>query len=187
MSTAPAVISAQIAGAAELGEEAHALLKENQPPREYLEALRVQGHLEDAVRFLAYSLPKREAVWWAWVCARRASGAEPAAPKVQAVLTATEKWISQPTDENRRAVMPAAEAAGIGTAAGCAAMGAFFSGGSIAPPDAPPVPPGPYLTAKFVATSIVVSAVATEPDKADQKLAAFLTQGLDVATRIKLW
>jgi hypothetical protein len=187
MSTAPAAIIAQVADAAGLGDEARALLKENQPPAEYLEALRANGHLEDAVRFLAYLLPKREAVWWAWVCARRTNGAEAVPPKVQAVLAATEKWISQPTDENRRAVMPAAEAAGIGTAAGCAAMGAFFSGGSIAPPDAPPVPPGPYLTAKFVATSIVVSAVATEPDKVDEKLAAFLTQGLDVATRIKLW
>ena len=187
MSTAPAVITAQIAEAAELSEDARALVTEHQPPREYLEALRALGHLEDAVRFLAYSLPKREAVWWAWVCARRSNGAEAAPPKIQAVLTATEKWISQPTDENRRAVMPLAEAAGIGTAAGCAAMGAFFSGGSIAPPEAPAVPPAPQLTAKFVSTSIVVSSVATEPDKADEKLATFLTQGLDVATRIKLW
>jgi hypothetical protein len=49
------------------------------------------------------------------------------------------------------------------------------------------VPPGPLLTAKSVAASIILAAVATEPDKADEKFTAFLDQGIDVVNRIKLW
>src|SRR5436190_17204799 len=97
-------ITAQISSAAELGEAARALLKENQPPQEYLNLLVENAHFQDAVRFLAHALPKREAVWWAWVCARRAAGEEPP-PKIKASLDATEKWIAQPTEDNRRAAM----------------------------------------------------------------------------------
>ena len=87
----------------------------------------------DAVRFIAHALPKREAVWWGWVCARRSAGENPP-PKIKAALDATEKWIAQPNDDNRRLAMAAAEKAELGTAAGCAGLAAFFSGESLAPP-----------------------------------------------------
>ena len=50
-------------------------------------------------------------------------------------LAAAEAWVADPTEENRRAALPAAEAAGYGTAAGCAAASAFRSGGSLGPPN----------------------------------------------------
>ena len=162
------------------------MLKDNPPPRECLNLLMANGHLQDAVRFLAHALPKREAVWWAWVSARRTAGAEPA-PKIKASLEATEKWIAQPSEENRRAAMSAAEAADVGTAAGCAGMAAFFSGGSLAPPEVAPVPPGPYLTAKAVSGAVILAALAGEPEKAPEQVRAILDQGLNVATRTKLW
>jgi hypothetical protein len=140
----------------------------------------------DAVRFLAHAMPRREAVWWAWACARRVAGEQPA-PKVKAALDATERWIAQPTEENRRAAMQAAEAADFGTPAGCAGLGAFFSSGSLAPPDVAAVPPGEFMTAKAVAGGIVLAAVATEPDQAPAKFQAFLQQGLEVADRIRMW
>ena len=70
-------------------------------PRDFIEQLVAKGLFPDAVRVIAHALPRREAVWWAWVCARKDSGAEPA-PPIQAALDATERWIVQPTDENRR-------------------------------------------------------------------------------------
>ena len=184
MSTVPS-IAVQICSVAELGDEARALLTEKQTPQEYLNLLMEKGNFQDAVRFLAHALPKREAVWWAWVCARRAVP-EPA-PKIKASLDATEKWIAQPNDDNRRAAMSAAETADVGTAAGCAGMAAFFSGGSLAPPDVPPVPPGPYLTARAVSGAVILAAVAVEPEKAPEKFRMFLAQGMDVVNRIKLW
>ena len=81
----------------------------------------------------------------------------------------------------------AAEAAELKTAAGCAGLAAFFSGGSMAPSNAAPVPPGEYLTAKAVSGAVICAAVAVEPEKAPEKFRTFLDQGLDVVNRIKLW
>ena len=175
-----------ICAVSDLGDDARALLLEQHTPKQFFHLLLDKGHFHDAVRFLAHSLPKREAVWWAWVCARRAAGPEPA-PKIKASLDATEKWIAQPNDEHRRAAMKAAEAAEFKTPAGCAGLAAFFSGGSLAPPEAPPVPPGEHLAGKAVSGAVIFAAVSAEPEKAPEKFRVFLNQGLDVVNRIKLW
>jgi hypothetical protein len=176
---------ADICAAAELGDEAIALVSPDLKPRAFLDLLMDKEQFPDAVRFLAHCLPKREAVWWSWVCARRFCGPEPA-PKFKTALDATEKWIAQPNDDNRRVAMKAAEFAGLGTPAGCAGLAAFMSGTSLAPPDLPAVPPGEHLTAKAVAGAVVLAAVSKEPELAGEKFRAFLGQGLDVVGRIKL-
>src|SRR5512138_1066655 len=145
--------AAELGSISGLDDEVRALAREGMNQREYVDLLVERARLPEAVRLVAHALPKRESVWWAWVCARRASGPEPP-PPVRAALDATEKWIAQPNDENRRAAMKAAETAGFGAPAGCAALAAFLSGGSLAPPDAPPVPPGPYDSAKAVAGAV---------------------------------
>lgn len=183
--TAATPTAAQLASISGLEDEARSLLREGMPPREFAQLLIERGRFSDAVRLLAHALPKRESVWWAWVCARRAAGPEPP-PAIQTSLAATEKWIAQPTEENRREAMQAADSAGVATAAGCAGLAAFFSGPSISPPNAPPVPPGPYDTAKAVAGAVTLAAVAI-PEKIEESFRAFLQQGLEVTARIKLW
>jgi hypothetical protein len=175
-----------IATVAELGEEAMALLRPDLHPLDFVALLMEKALFPDAVRFVAHALPKREAVWWGWVCARRAAGENPP-PKIKAALDATERWIAQPNEDNRRLAMAAAEKAELGTAAGCAGLAAFFSGGSLAPPDAPPVPPGEFLAAKAVAGAVIFAAVAKEPEKAPEKFRSFVAQGVEVTTRLKLW
>uniref|UniRef100_Q02CG2 Putative secreted protein n=1 Tax=Solibacter usitatus (strain Ellin6076) TaxID=234267 RepID=Q02CG2_SOLUE len=176
----------EISTVAELGEEAMALLRPDQHPLDFVALLMERSLFPDAVRFIAHALPKREAVWWAWVCARRAAGENPQ-PKIKAALAATEKWIAQPDEINRRSAMAAAENAELGTAAGCAGLAAFFSGGSIAPPNAAAVPPGEFLTAKAVSGAVIFAAVAREPEKAPEKFRSFVAQGLEVTNRVKLW
>ncbi len=182
---APPQPVAQLCSIAGLDDVAQRLLQDGAGPREYVDALVQAGRLADAVRFIAHALPKRESVWWAWVSARRAVEGD-APPPVKAALEATEKWIAQPNEENRRAAMSAAEAAGPETPAGCAAFAAFLSGPSLAPPDVQAVPPGPYDTAKAVAGAVTLAAVAV-PAKAAENLRASVQQGLDVTARIKLW
>ncbi len=176
----------EISAAAELGDEAMALLRPDLQPPDYIALLMENSLFADAVRFLAHALPKREAVWWGWVCARRTAGDNPP-PKIKASLESTEKWIAQPTDENRRAAYAAAEVAQFATAAGCAGLAAFFSGGSLAPPDLPAVPPGDFLTAKAVSGAVIFAAVNPEPAKAPERFKQFVAQGVDVTIRIKLW
>ncbi len=188
MSDASQAVSktATISSAAELSEAAMALVRPETHPREYIALLLERELYPDAVKFLAHALPKREAVWWAWISARRAAGEKPA-PPIKASLDATEHWIAQPTDPNRRAAMAEAEKAGFDSAAGCAGLGAFFSGGSVAPPELAAVPPGEYHTARAVAGAVTIAAVSAEPEKAPEKFRSFVAQGLDVAERIQLW
>lgn len=175
-----------VATVAELGEEAMALMKPEQHPLEYVDLLMSKSLYPDAVRFVAHALPKREAVWWGWMSARRGSGENPP-PKIKAALEATERWIAQPNDENGRLAKAAADTAKIETAAGCAGLAAFFSGESLGPPDLPAVPPGPYLAAKAVSGAVNLAAMSGEPKQAPEKFKSFVAQGVDVTKRIKLW
>src|SRR5207245_1179123 len=153
---------------------------------QFINTLMEKQQFPDAVRFLAHALPKREAVWWACLCARASAGSKPP-PNIAAALQTAEKWVVDPSEENRRAAMPAAEAAEFKTPAGCAAVAAFWSGGSLVPPNVPVVPPGEYLTAHGVAGAVMLAAVVSEPEKAPEKYRTFLTQGIEVANGTQRW
>ncbi len=168
-----------------LSDEAKPLLRDGLTPAQYLGALmEKQLHL-DAIRLLAHALPKREAVWWACVCARSVLGNGP--PEVTAALQAAEKWVADPSEENRRASQRAAEAAGMGNPAGCAAMACFWSSGSLAPPNVPAVPPAEHLTGHGVAGSVLLAAVASEPAKAPERYKQFLAWGQEVGDGVHRW
>lgn len=169
-----------------LGDDARELLGEGLTPRQYLDLLLEKQQFPDATRFLAHGLPKQEAVWWACLCARQTQGANPA-PKATAALQAAEQWVKDPSEDNRRAALPAAEAADFGTPAGCAAIAAFWSGGSMGPPNVPTIPPGEYLTALAVAGVVMLAAVLTEPERAPDKFRRFLTLGIEVANGSERW
>jgi hypothetical protein len=128
---------------------------------------------------LAHALPKREAVGWAARCARLSGG--PKSPEQQTALEAVERWRLEPSEELRRAALAAAEKAQLNNPAGCAALAVFFTGGSLAPPDVPVVPPGEGLTARAVAGAVLMAAVVSEPEKAEEKYQRFLEQGIAAA------
>jgi hypothetical protein len=178
--------TADIAAVAELSEEAMGLLRPEIAPPDFVALLMSKKLYADAVRFVAHALPKREAVWWGWISAKRAAGADPP-PKIKASLEATEKWVAQPDDESGRAAMAAAKEAQTTTAAGCAGMAAFFSGSSLGPAHVPPIPPGEFLTAKAVSGAVIYAAVGKDPANAPDRFQTFVTQGVEVAFKIKLW
>lgn len=170
----------------QLGEESKGLLRDGLTPAQFLDTLIEKQQFTDAVRFLAHALPKREGVWWACLCSRSIAGSSPP-PKIAAALQTAEKWVTDPSEENRRAAMPAAEAAELKTPAGCAAVAAFWSGGSLGPPNVPAIPPGEYLTAHGVASAVMLAAVQSEPEKAPEKYPKFLAQGIEVAKGTQRW
>jgi hypothetical protein len=169
-----------------VSDEAKKLLRDTQTPRQYLDVLIEKQQYIDAVRFLAHTLPRREAVWWACLCARAVGGTALPAPQAAAVQAA-ERWVADPSEANRRAAQAASEAAGLGTPAACAAVAAFWSGGSLAPPDLPVVPPAETLTAHGAASAVLLAAVLTEPQKAPEKHRKFLAQGVEVLTGYNKW
>ena len=169
-----------------LGEEAKKLLRADMTPAQFLNTLMEKQQFLDAVRFLAHALPKREAVWWACQCGRAVVDKNPP-PKIAAAFQSAEKWVVDPSEANRRAAMTAAEGAEFKTPAGCTAVAAFWSGGSLGPPNTPVVPPGEYLTAHGVGAAIMLAAVQTEPEKATEKYRKFLAQGIEVANGKQQW
>lgn len=173
--------AAEICSRCEISEPARTLTQVGVSPAAYLEKLINERHFADAIRFLAYSLPKREAIWWATRCARLASATALPADQ-QAALQVAERWCVSPSEELRRSAMAASEKAQLKTPAGCAALAVFFSGGSLAPPNAPVVPPADDLTPRTVAGAVLMAAVVNEPEKAEQKYQRFLEQGINVAS-----
>ncbi|MCY2986620.1 MAG: hypothetical protein NTY19_01945 [Planctomycetota bacterium] len=170
------LVAADLCQDLELSESAQALLDEAVLPAPYLERLSEHGLFPDAVRFLAFWLPKPQAVAWGCACVREAwSQALPAPDKN--LLELAERWSQEPTEEHRRAAGTAAEATKLDGAAAWVAMGAFWSGGSLAAPELPPVPPGPSLTARAITGALMMAAAHGDPRKMDDRYRGFLTHG----------
>jgi len=145
-----------------------------------LDLLESGGFLTEASRLVAHALPRREAVWWACMCARHTAPPDLPAPE-QAAINAAETWVRRPADETRRAAFAAAQAAGFGGAEAWTAVSAFWTGGSMAPLGQPEVPPAPHLAGVAVAGSVALAAVRRHPDRRDARLARFIGSARHIA------
>jgi hypothetical protein len=141
--------------------------------------LAAAGFRPEAVTLVAHALPKREAVWWACMCARHTAPAADAS--LAELCAAAENWVRQQTDAARHAAFGLAQARGLDTPEAWAAVAAFWAGDSMAPPTSPKVPPEPHLCGTAVAGSVQLSAVREDPLKRQTRLAAFLDSARDIA------
>ena len=149
-------------------------------PAVYLGALVEAGLAADAVRFLAFALPRREAVWWACLAARDLLAVDNR-PEIADCLCAPAAWVYRPDEEKRRQTLPLAEAVGFETPAGCAALAAYWSGGSIAQPDLPAVPPDPALTPTMASAAVLLAAALPDPLEAPAKQRLAVARAVDIA------
>jgi len=173
--------AADYCGQFELSEEAQPLLREDMKPAEFLEVLAEHELFADAVRLLAHWLPKQAAVRWGCQCVRHVFGDE-LAPREKDALETAQQWATEPSEENRRAAEAAAEATGLNAPAGWVAMGAFWSGGSLAPPGLADVPPAEGLTAQAMTGALMMAAPHGDPSKTAERYREFLEQGKKLAT-----
>jgi hypothetical protein len=147
-------------------------------PSAYFAQLRGQARRAEAVKFLALALPRLEAVAWAARAVRDTkTSAAPKADEVRALRSAL-LWVSDPRENRRRAAFEAAQECAPASAERLVAMGAFCSGGSIAPEDCPPVQP-PRGAAGLFASGAVLSAAAASPN-----MQAALDTALDMGAKI---
>jgi hypothetical protein len=148
---------------------------------EALERLTAGGFLIEATRLVAHALPKREAVWWACMCAVHTAPSD--LPDTdRKCREAAEDWVRQQAETTRRTAFDLAQASGFGTPEAWAAMAAFWSGGSMAPEGQPAVPPAPHLTGTAVAGSVALAAVRGDAVRRDARLHQFLESGRNIAT-----
>lgn len=176
----------QLARAAGLEDDALAVVDAASDGPSTFAALLEAGHPVAAIGLLAHALPRREAVFWAFTCARDATGDEGPEAALKA-LEATRAWIADPSDANRRAAFDAANEAEISTPAGCLGAAAFFCGDSVAPPDQPALPPEEGMAARAIASTVTLSALAGEPEDPDARFRELIDQGLVVAGKTELW
>ena len=185
LAKATAKTAAEVCKLFPLGDDAKKLLRDGLAPRPFLDALLEKQQFPDAVRFCACAAEAGSGMVGVPVRPPGTRGQSAGADRP--ALAAAEKWVSDPSEEHRRAAQAAATAAGMGAPAGCAAMAAFFSGGSLAPPNAPVVPPGEHLTAHAAAGAVMLAAVLTEPQKAAEKYRKFFALGVDVGNGVNKW
>ncbi len=165
----------------ELSPEAAAAVAGVPDAAQAVQRLEAAGFRSEAARLTAHALPKREAVWWACMCA--AAVPEAGLPPADAAArAAAEAWVRQPTDDNlRRTAWDAAHATAFKTPEAWSAVAAFWSGNSMAPAGQPVVPPGDELTGVAVSGAITLAAVRGKPERADARLTRFLAAARDIA------
>jgi hypothetical protein len=164
----------------ELEPESEEALAGAQDALQGIEQLVEAGKLVEAARLVAHALPKREAVWWACMCARAIP--DPALkPEDMASLAAAEAWVRRPEERARRAAAEIAEKTSFKSAEAWAAMGAFWSGGSLAPEGMADVPPGEHLTGVAVAGAIVLASVRVSVERQDERLRKFIDAARSIA------
>ena len=145
-----------------------------------LQRLEASGFLVEAARMVAHALPKREAVWWACMCAMHTAPAD-LGENDRLARELAENWVRQQNDKLRREAMAKAEAADFGTPEAWAAVAAFWSGDSMAPEGQAAVPPPGHLCGTAVAGSVVLAAVRGDPLRQPARLKRFLESGRNIA------
>ncbi len=188
LTKAEAPAAAEVHARYEPSPAATELLADGMAPGRFLEYLLHAGLLEDSLSFLAYALPTRDAIWWGLRCVREVTPAEPAEP-IAAAITAAETWLMDPSDENRRQAMVAAEEATYETPAGCLDLAVFFSEGSMAPPDCPAVPVGEGFSARTLFAAVHMATLTCGPEPAGIETAArnFAQVGIECAREPGPW
>jgi len=175
-----AVLIAPLLPRMELDAEGHKLLEGAPDAATAIERMQAAGRPRDAVRIAAHALPKREAVWWACMCAR-ASPDPKATPDDAAAVDAAEAWVRKPDEKARRAAMAAAEKAKFNSAEAWAAVGAFWATGSMLPEGQPETPAPDHLTGGAITGAIILAAVRIKPATQDERLVRFLGSARDIA------
>ncbi|MCX7102996.1 MAG: hypothetical protein NTX38_16325 [Methylobacter sp.] len=164
----------------DMDKQAIELLQDNPTTVSFLDQLIAQKLYPDAIRFLAHALPKREATWWACLCARHQVTDQTTVNEIKAIELA-EAWVYKPTEENRKLTYPAAELTGFKSASSWAAIAAFWSGDDISPVPQAVIPPDEKLYSKAVLGAVMLAATQGEASKVTQKYELFLQQGINIA------
>ncbi len=163
-----------------LPPEAQELIANQSDLMGIVQSLTNAGLLIEATRVFAHALPKREAVWWACMCATHTPAAQISAEDMK-MRELAETWVRQQSDEIRRAGMEEAKRTGFKSPESWAAVAAFWSGDSVTPLNTPPIPAPPHLTGVAVAGAVALASVRGEPSRQRQRLALFLQSAHDIA------
>ncbi len=167
----------------ELHEEAKPYVDGNPAPHEFVQRLAQAELYADAIRYLTYALPRREAIWWACMSVRNAPaccGDEIAAE----ALEAAEEWVKDPSEENRETALTAGDEHNFdmpGAPAAWTAMAAGWSDEAIAADDDEDVPESPKHLTAHAASGAILLVATMEPEQAEKVYRKCLETGVQIA------
>ena len=136
-----------------------------------------------AVTYCAYLLPRREAVWWS--CRAMSDMTELRASE-RACVDAARRWALRPEESSRRKALELGLETSPRLSGAWVALAAGWSGGSIAPVGAAPLPSSPAATAQAVRVALLSAAARLANDRRETIMAAwveFALQSLDKGMR----
>jgi hypothetical protein len=146
-------------------------------PLDYARQLLASPRPIDAIAFLAYLLPRREAVWWARQCVGAILG-----PRSEdEALRAADAWVRAPEEERRRAALAIGMAGDQARATTWLALAVGRSGGSVSAADQKAVVPPPYACAQAVNAAIVLAICGEDPKGIGARVRACVDAGVRFA------
>ena len=175
-----AATASEICARLYLDKAALGLLRPAMSPRGFVEALVENTQYMAAIDFIAHALPSREAIWWGCLCLQRTCG-DKLEPWERRAFRITVQWVLQPDETNRAAAKEPAEVLGPASAAGGLATAANQTGGSVGPPQGPPIPPSPFAPARAVAIAIKVASTKCDPPEIQGTQRALIDLGMAIA------
>lgn len=166
-----------------LGSDARRALRPEMTPDEFLAVCHERKWYSDAIQFIAHYLPKRQSVFWALACVKQ-SPPDQVTPEIEAALKAAERWIADPSDENRKVALKAAEDADSSTPAGATALAAYYSSGQPQTADPKLNARGYFMSAKLVSGAVMLAAT-TDRDDAIEALNTSVARGLEIVSKTR--
>lgn len=166
----------QAAAQMALPAEANALLRDAMAPRDAVEALLAADQTGAALKLLTRLLPKRYVVAWVCQCARD----QPLPVEAKAGASLAEKWVRDPSEENRRAAFEFANAGDYKSLGAWLAASAGWAAGSLAPAQLEtPIPPPEHLTAVAAVAAVTMLAALDRGQFAERRL-GFIQRALEL-------
>jgi hypothetical protein len=143
-------------------------------PGAFFRTLRDSGDSLAAISYVAAALPKLEVIAWGLASLPPLEREDPDYAARMLLRDSAQRWLAEPDDDNRRAIERLLETADREWPEALIGFAIFFSGGSIAPEDSPPVPADPRLTGQLVAgavQSVAAQTAHTDPALPERVLA----------------
>ena len=127
----------------------------DEPSLEFLRALVESGAMDQAIGFVAYLLPRREAVWWG--CRSIRTIIPQRSPEEEAAIRIAEDWVKEPEEERRVAALDLGLRHSNRLPSTWLALAAGWSGGSMNPGVEGSPQVLPYQTARAVRAALLVA------------------------------
>lgn len=134
----------------------------------------------DAIKIAARTLPPREAVWWACICARKMASIADNEAEISALQSA-ESWVYEPNDKNREKAFELAQASDPCRAGGLCAFAATFSDSKLPLVDGSESELDKTVFPAMVCGAVVMAASDGKADKVIQRFEQFLNSAENIA------